>query len=104
MRGADSLLLGAVIDRSLRDLCMLKSRLGKEEYFAAGVHWFATLFGRDSIITSLQTFAYDPEIAAKTMRLLGKGQGMLMKALGAGIGLLAAFALTRVLDGLDWDE
>ena len=71
---SDSLLLGAVIDRSLRDLHMLKSRLVGEEYFAAGVPWFVALFGRDSIITSLQTLAYDPEIAAQTLRLLAKYQ------------------------------
>jgi glycogen debranching enzyme len=71
---SDSLLLGAVIDRSLRDLHALKSRLVGEEYFAAGVPWFVTLFGRDSIITALQTLAYDPEIAAQTLRLLAKYQ------------------------------
>ncbi|MBO0726540.1 MAG: amylo-alpha-1,6-glucosidase [Blastocatellia bacterium] len=71
---SDSLLLGAVIGRSLRDLYALKSRLGEQEYFAAGVPWFATLFGRDSIITALQTLAYDPKIAAQTLRLLAKYQ------------------------------
>jgi glycogen debranching enzyme len=71
---SDSLLFGAVIDRSLRDLYMLKSKLIKEEYFAAGVPWFAALFGRDSVITSLQTLAYDPEIAAQTLRLLARYQ------------------------------
>ncbi|HEY8458838.1 MAG TPA: glycogen debranching N-terminal domain-containing protein, partial [Blastocatellia bacterium] len=69
-----SLLLNAIMDRSMRDLYALKSRLGDQEYFAAGVPWFATLFGRDSVITALQTLAYDPEIAAQTLRLLAKYQ------------------------------
>jgi glycogen debranching enzyme len=71
---SDSLLQGAVIDRSLRDLYMLRSMLGGEKYFAAGVPWFVALFGRDSIIASLQTLAYNPEIAAQTLRLLAKYQ------------------------------
>lgn len=40
--------------------------------------WFVTLFGRDSIVTALQTLAYDPEIAAQTLRLLAKYQSRRM--------------------------
>lgn len=71
---SDSLLPGTILDRSLRDLHRLKSRLDTQEYFAAGVPWFATLFGRDSIITSLQTLAFDPQPAARTLRLLAQYQ------------------------------
>jgi glycogen debranching enzyme len=71
---SDSLLLDAILGRSLRDLYALKSRVGRREYFAAGVPWFFTLFGRDSIITAMQTLAYDPEIAAQTLRLLAEYQ------------------------------
>lgn len=71
---SDSLLLDTIMDRSLRDLHALKSRLGRHDYFAAGVPWFVTLFGRDSIITAMQTLAYDPEIAAQTLRLLAEYQ------------------------------
>jgi glycogen debranching enzyme len=71
---SDSLLLDTILGRSLRDLYALKSTLGRREYFAAGVPWFVTLFGRDSIITALQTLAYDPEIAAQTLRLLAEYQ------------------------------
>ncbi len=71
---SDSLLLDTIMDRSLRDLHALKSRLGRHDYFAAGVPWFVTLFGRDSIITAAQTLAYDPEIAAQTLRLLAEYQ------------------------------
>jgi glycogen debranching enzyme len=75
---SDSLLLNRVMDRSLRDLCMLRSRLGEASYFAAGVPWFVALFGRDSIITALQTLAYDPRIAEQTIRLLANFQGKLV--------------------------
>jgi glycogen debranching enzyme len=75
---SDSLLLNRVMDRSLRDLGMLRSRLGEASYFAAGVPWFVALFGRDSIITALQTLAYDPRIAEQTIRLLANFQGKLV--------------------------
>ncbi len=71
----DSLLLNRVLDRSLRDLGVLRSDLGQEAYFAAGVPWFVALFGRDSIITAMQTLAYDPGIAEQTIRLLAEHQG-----------------------------
>jgi glycogen debranching enzyme len=75
---SDSLLLNRVLDRSLRDLEALRSRLGDASYFAAGVPWFVALFGRDSIITALQTLAYDPRIAEQTIRLLANFQGRLV--------------------------
>ena len=67
----NSLLLSRVMDRSLSDLRMLRCTLdGGASYFAAGVPWFVALFGRDSIITALQTLAYDLSIAEHTIRLL----------------------------------
>ena len=73
---SDSLLLNRVLERSLRDLDMLRSELGNNvTYFAAGVPWFVALFGRDSIITALQTLAYDSSIAEQTIRLLAEFQG-----------------------------
>jgi glycogen debranching enzyme len=74
----NSPLLDMIMGRSLRDLHTLRSRLGGEEYFAAGVPWFVTLFGRDSIITALQTLAFNPGIAAQTLRLLAKYQSKRM--------------------------
>jgi glycogen debranching enzyme len=37
---------------------------------AAGLPWFMALFGRDSLITSLQTLPYEPGLAATTLRAL----------------------------------
>ena len=70
-----SVLLNNILDRSLRDLHVLMSDLDGEQYFAAGLPWFGTLFGRDSLITALQTLAYRPSIAEQTLRLLAKYQG-----------------------------
>jgi glycogen debranching enzyme len=72
---SDSLLLNAVVGRSLGDLEMLISSIDGQEFFAAGIPWFATLFGRDSIVTALQTLAYEPAIARHTARLLAHYQG-----------------------------
>lgn len=72
---SDSLALNAILDRSLRDLRTLRSQIHGEDYFAAGVPWYVTLFGRDSLITSLQTLAFNPRIADDTLRLLARYQG-----------------------------
>ena len=72
---SDNMFLNRILDRSLRDLYMLKSRLKSWEYFAAGVPWFVTLFGRDSLIAALEALAYDPDVAAQTLRVLASYQG-----------------------------
>ena len=72
---SDSFLLNSIMDRSLRDVAMLRSELGSREYFAAGVPWFVALFGRDSLIVALEMLAFQPEIAAQTLRLLASFQG-----------------------------
>ncbi|WP_167484221.1 amylo-alpha-1,6-glucosidase [Mesorhizobium tamadayense] len=72
---SDSLLLNGIMDRSLRDLAMLRSDWANREYFAAGVPWFVALFGRDSLIVALEMLAFQPEIAAQTLRLLAGYQG-----------------------------
>lgn len=72
---SDSLLLDRILERCLRDLHTLRSDLHGEGFFAAGVPWFATLFGRDSLITALQTLAYNPALAEGALRLLAAYQG-----------------------------
>jgi glycogen debranching enzyme len=73
--GADDELFGRILDRALLDLRMLRSRLDGQAYYAAGVPWYATLFGRDSLITATQTLAFDPRIAEQTLRLLARRLG-----------------------------
>jgi glycogen debranching enzyme len=63
-------LFDRVFSRAIRDLRLLRSRLGRQHYFAAGIPWFATLFGRDAAITALQTLPYGHAIARETLELL----------------------------------
>jgi glycogen debranching enzyme len=42
---------------------------------AAGLPWFMTMFGRDSILTCLQAMPFVPQLAATTLRELGARQG-----------------------------
>jgi len=72
---SDSLLLNRVLERSFRDLHMLRSRWEDRSYFSAGLPWFGTLFGRDTIITALETLAYSPDVAPETLRVLAAHQG-----------------------------
>ena len=67
--------LDRLLRRSLLDLRMLRTVLDGRHYFAAGVPWYVTLFGRDSIISALQMLAFDPDVAADTLRLLARLQG-----------------------------
>jgi glycogen debranching enzyme len=71
----NDLLFQAVIGRSLDDLDLLRGELDGRAYFEAGVPWFATLFGRDSMIAAFQVLAFDPRVAADTLRLLASRQG-----------------------------
>ena len=64
--------------RSLVDLAALRFSpisAGGNSLPAAGLPWFMTMFGRDSIFTSLQALPFSPELAATTLRELGLRQG-----------------------------
>ena len=66
----DDQLFNRVLRRALLDIRMLHSRRGADGYYAAGVPWYATLFGRDSLITATQMLGFDPPMAAETLRVL----------------------------------
>jgi glycogen debranching enzyme len=64
--------------RSLVDLAALRfsaMSLPGEYLPAAGLPWFMTVFGRDSILTSLQALPFVPDLARTTLRLLAERQG-----------------------------
>ena len=67
-------LFDRVFRRALLDLHLLRSRLDGLDYFAAGVPWFATLFGRDAATVALQTLPYGTGVARQTLKLLARYQ------------------------------
>jgi len=75
---SDSDSLKATYRRSLVDLAALRFSppiAGNRSLPAAGLPWFMTMFGRDSIFTSLQALPFTPELAATTLKALGEWQG-----------------------------
>ncbi len=64
--------LRRAFDRSIADLAALRMRTGeyRRPLFAAGMPWFMTVFGRDTVITSLQTLPLGPEIAVGALDAL----------------------------------
>jgi glycogen debranching enzyme len=76
---SDSDSLKATYRRSLVDLAALRFSpqiAGGRSLPAAGLPWFMTMFGRDSILTSLQALPFASELAATTLRALGDWQGV----------------------------
>ncbi len=64
-----------VIERAEQDAYLLRQSFGKGKVLSAGVPWFSTLFGRDSIIAASQTLMLDATIARETLMILADYQG-----------------------------
>ncbi|MFM6247399.1 MAG: glycogen debranching N-terminal domain-containing protein [Dolichospermum sp.] len=72
---SDKSLFNRVIERAEQDIYLLRQSFGKYKTVSAGVPWFSTLFGRDSIITASQTLMLNSQIAKETLILLADYQG-----------------------------
>ena len=70
--------LQRTFERSISDLASLRMKgvFGIGELPAAGMPWFMTLFGRDTLITSLQTLVLGPELATGALRSLAALQAV----------------------------
>jgi glycogen debranching enzyme len=68
-----------VFDAALRtaigDFHALQIPAGQQHVVAAGIPWFATMFGRDSIIAAYQSLLLNPQLAVETLRTLAHYQG-----------------------------
>jgi glycogen debranching enzyme len=70
--------LEQIYRRCLTDLAALRFStltMPNRSLPAAGLPWFMTIFGRDSIFTSLQALPFVPELAATTLMALAERQG-----------------------------
>ena len=72
---SDNETLNQVITRAEQDIYLLRQRFDEHKILSAGVPWFSTLFGRDSLISASQTLILDPAIAQATLKLLACYQG-----------------------------
>jgi glycogen debranching enzyme len=67
-------LFDAWMDKSTADLALLTTRLPTGLFPYAGIPWFSTPFGRDAIITALQTLWVDPVLARGVLAYLARSQ------------------------------
>ncbi|MDP9483839.1 MAG: amylo-alpha-1,6-glucosidase [Chloroflexota bacterium] len=75
---SDNELFDRLIERSVADLRLLLNEGPQpgEHYLAAGVPWFATLFGRDAMISAYESIAFRPDLAVATLDVLAARQAV----------------------------
>jgi glycogen debranching enzyme len=71
----DNQVFNTLLARSMADLRVLIDEVPGGLFPAAGIPWYSVPFGRDSLITGLQTLMFKPSIAKGTLRFLAKYQG-----------------------------
>lgn len=65
-----------VLERAYNDLYVLRQQSPRGYGIAAGVPWFAQLFGRDGAIAGLQTVAFMPDMSQEELLVLAAYQGV----------------------------
>jgi glycogen debranching enzyme len=71
---ASARLFQSWLDKSRADLALLTSELPTGPYPYAGIPWFSTPFGRDAVVTALQTLWIDPALARGVLSFLAARQ------------------------------
>ena len=65
----------SLLKTGIGDFHALQIPDGNEHIIAAGIPWFATIFGRDSIIAAYQSLSLNSQLAVDTLRVLARYQG-----------------------------
>ncbi len=71
---ANDYVLDKIIEISTLDLRSLMQQQPHGLVVTAGLPWYFTLFGRDSLITAIETLSLNPQIAVDTLRALAAYQ------------------------------
>jgi glycogen debranching enzyme len=71
----DNRAINQIIERAEQDTYLLGQTFGEGKIVSAGIPWFATLFGRDSLIAAMQTLMFNPALTRQTLTTLAKYQG-----------------------------
>jgi glycogen debranching enzyme len=72
---SDNEVFDAMLKTGTGDFHALQIPEGEEHIIAAGIPWFATMFGRDSIIAAYQSLSLNSQLAVETLRVLARYQG-----------------------------
>ncbi len=72
---SDNDVFDGLLNTAIGDFHALQIPDGDEHIIAAGIPWFATIFGRDSIIAAYQSLFLNPQLAMDTLRVLARYQG-----------------------------
>jgi glycogen debranching enzyme len=71
----DNALIQQALDQAVLDLYSLQVDVEGDAIVAAGIPWFCSPFGRDSLIASYQALLLNPGLAIGSLRVLAKYQG-----------------------------
>ena len=72
---SDDYLFNQVMRISSLDLRSLMQKDGQRLIVTAGLPWYFSLFGRDSLVAAMQSLSLNPQIAIDTLRALAAHQG-----------------------------
>ncbi len=68
-------ILDTALNTAIGDFHALQISDGNEHVVGAGIPWFATIFGRDSILAAYQGLCLNPQLAVDTLQVLARYQG-----------------------------
>ncbi len=71
----DNKIFDILIERSLRDIYILRQPTPKGYGLGAGIPWYCAVFGRDSAIAASQMLPFVPELAKECIEVLAAYQG-----------------------------